>query len=521
MLLLTLGTYGVFSLRSATTGVHVFGRTGGGKSSALATLAAAYLRANMGGIVCCAKSEEVDTWLNYCRENGRLSSVIVFDGSRGGFNFIAYELARQGVAGIGSVVECLMHILDASDVAAGGGKGRTSDEFWGQSIRQLLNYCLPLLYAAWGTVSVGTIIEFVVTAATKPEQYVDEASSRTSFAARTMRKAADHPAVALPEGELRTLITFWFKQYTAMADKTRSNVVTSLTTRLDRFLHGRLKDAFCGDTSIVPEMTFGGAIIILAMPALTWNEDGVIGQQLFKFMWQRAVEARNALHPRLRARPVFLWADEAQYFVNAKDDAFLSTCRASRACVVYITQNLPTYVARLGQDNAEVANAIVGKFGTQLFFSNLCHKTNTHASELIGRGIQLRGNHSRSVGTNRSKGLNENTNTNYSRGTNSSSGSNWSGSGGGGSHSSGSNVSSGSGEGLGANVGSGTNRNTSWGVSEQMDNLVEPRFFATGLLSGGPRCGNLVTAVWCQADAEFTHGITSNTAVVTFRQGAK
>jgi len=27
---------------------------------------------------------------------------------------------------------------------------------------------------------------------------------------------------------------------------------------------------------------------VSAMPALTWNEDGIIGQQLFKYIWQRS-----------------------------------------------------------------------------------------------------------------------------------------------------------------------------------------------------------------------------------------
>jgi hypothetical protein len=260
-------------------------------------------------------------------------------------------------------------------------------------------------------------------------------------------------------------------------------------------------------------MTFQGALIIMAMPALTWNEDGIVAQQLMKLIWQRAVLSRNELGRALRERFVYLWMDEAHYFINIHDEAFLSTCRSSRACVVAITQTLPTYYARMGKDKTDAADGIVGKFGNQLFFSNICPKTNQYASSLLGRGVQLRASQTRSVGTNMSSGMNAGSNS----GTGSSSG--FSSSSGGFGSNSGNSTSSGST--WGDQVGRGSSENTSFGISEYVDNIKETRFFATGLKCGGPENKGLVTALWVKAGGSFAAANGDNSMVVTFRQPRK
>src|ERR1019366_5209564 len=61
--LLSLSPKDRFTLRDACNGVHIFGGIGSGKTSGSGkALAAAYLRGGMGGLVLCAKPEEVDLW---------------------------------------------------------------------------------------------------------------------------------------------------------------------------------------------------------------------------------------------------------------------------------------------------------------------------------------------------------------------------------------------------------------------------------------------------------------------------
>ena len=57
-------------------------------------------------------------------------------------------------------------------------------------------------------------------------------------------------------------------------------------------------------------------------------------------------------------------------------------------------------------------DGIVGKFNTHIFHLNACNRTNTFASQLIGRGIQLRSTSGGSFGTNTSRGMAQGTNTN-------------------------------------------------------------------------------------------------------------
>jgi hypothetical protein len=501
-----------FRMVDAVTHVSCLGTTGGGKSSGLGhILATAYLRADMGFVICTAKPEDIPLWTGYARASGRANSLIVFDETQG-INFIDYLLARFGASGIANVIECLMRVLAAAD-AATGNMGAPPEAFWEHATRKLLNYALPLIYAAHGTVSVASLVAFLVSAATDGKQYLEPGWAQASYAAQTLRKAVDRPAMPLPTGELDALLAYWFREYPAIPERTRGNVVVSVTTKLDRFLHGRMKTLFCGKTTIVPEMAFHGAIILLAFPVLTWGDDGVICQLLIKYLFQGAVEGRNALPPAHRTRPVCLWMDEAHYFLAASDDGFMSTSRASRCCVVALSQSLPSYYARLGKDKVDAVDGLLGKFNTHVFCLNSCPRTNQWAASLIGRGIQQRANRSRSVGTNRSRGMNTGTSSSYGR----SSGSGSSFGAGGASSSSNSGTNSSSGDSDGNNVGSGSNENTSVGASEQMDFIVEPRVFASELQSGGPQNNNIVSAIWFKAGGNFGPG-RANHLLVKFRQ---
>jgi len=407
-----------------------------------------------------------------------------------------------------------MNVLEMSDRAMGAGGQSSEDRFWPASQRLLLNKTLPILYAADGQVTVSGIVQFVTSAGTKPEQYLDSAFLARSFAAQTIVRADKSPAVRLPVNELKALIDFWVHEYTAIPEKTRGNQVISLSAPLDRFRSGRMKSCFCDRTTILPEFAFQGGIILLDMAVSDWKEDGKLGQVIFKHGFERAVEARNGLDPSQRERPVFLFCDEAQNFASLKDEEFLSVCRSSRCCVIYLTQNISAYYARFGQGQTDAADALIGKFGTTVFNVNSCFRTNQHASNLIGRGLQSRRTTGHSTGTNTSRGMNEGSNTN--KGTSSNYGSS-TGSGQA-SWNSGSGDSSGSGENWGVNIGKGTNESRNYSEAEQMDNILEPNYFATALKSGGPKHNGLVTAIWVKAGASYRETGGANWLKVTFRQ---
>lgn len=498
--LLQLTPQDQFTLRDACQGVCIMGGIGSGKTSGSGqALAAAFLRSGMGGLVLCGKPEEANAWRGYCRQHGRLGSLLEITPSGASFNFIAYELARQGAAGLNAVVECLMRVLEIAR-AASPSQSRGSDAFWEDTTRQILRNALPIIYAATGTVRISDLLQFVRSAPRSPDEMTDPNWQAQSLFCQMFAKA--EPLLDDETGS--RCVSYWRNDFATLDAKTRGNIVISLTTTLDRFNHGWLKSAFCERTTYVPELCFHGAILLLNMPALTCNEDGIIAQQLIKYLWQRAVLARNGLAAPHQARPVFLWADEAQYFTNSYDAEFLSTCRGSRCCTVFLSQSLPTYYAKMGGENArDRVHHLLGNFATRIWHNNACHETNEWASKTIGRSLQTRNNFSEGEGRNFNSGMNMGEGTNW--GSNSSSGGSVSTSNGNTTYGVnwGSGSSSGGNDNWGRNRGGGTSTNVSHGTSEQMDYIIEPGAFSRALKTGGPANGNRVSAVWYQAGRNF------------------
>ena len=232
---------------------------------------------------------------------------------------------------------------------------------------------------------------------------------------------------------------------------------------------------------------------MLDFPLKQWGEAGILGQLIFKYAWQRATERRNVTSD---TRPVFLFADECQFFLSAYDMEFQSTARSSRACTVMMTQNLPLIYSRIGGNLPEhTVNALIGNLRTRIFHTNSDMTTNEWAAKLVGKSTfwreNLGSNSGWSSGT--SEGFNEGKNRGWS-GTLSNSGGNlnWS-SGDSGGHS--------SGWSKGTNEGRSGGRSHS--VSEQRDYAVEPEDFARDLKSGGPADGYQVTGVIMQAGRTY------------------
>lgn len=373
----------------------------------------------------------------------------------------------------------------------------------------MLRHTIPVLHAAAGSVTIPDIIRFVRSAPQTPDEVRDPKWHERSFMFQCFSAARDR----IDDATGAQAFYYWRDEIASLDPKTRGNITISLTTTLDRFNHGWLKHAFCSGTTIVPELCFHGAIILLNMPALSLNEDGIIAQQVFKYLWQRAVLARNGLPQEQRLRPVFLWADEAQYFVNSYDAEFLATCRSSRACTVYLSQSLPTYYARMGGDNVQHrVHHLLGNFATKIFHSNACPETNEWAAKTLGRILHNRASYNESIGTNRGMGLNQGQSSQW--------GSNWGGSSSHGSSGASYGSSSGGSSGGAANWGEnrqrGVNHGETHGYAQQMDYVIEPGRFGSMLKTGGPAHRNQVSAIWYQAGRIF--GASGGNAMLTHFQ---
>jgi hypothetical protein len=67
--LLHFGKYGHWTIRDAFKDTSIFGATGSGKGSGISkAMAKLFKRTGYGGLVLCAKNDEVKLWERYCRE---------------------------------------------------------------------------------------------------------------------------------------------------------------------------------------------------------------------------------------------------------------------------------------------------------------------------------------------------------------------------------------------------------------------------------------------------------------------
>jgi len=389
--LLYLSEADAWTVRDACEGTQIFGGTGSGKTSGSgAAIAKAFLRAGFGGLVLTAKTDERATWERYAKETGRGSSfVVVSPGEKWRFNFLDYEVRRPG-AGAGlteNVVNLFTSVMEVGERRQGQG---SNDGYWNRSLKQLLRNAVDALVIAYGRLSLPEIYDLVASAPHSPDEVQSEAWQGSSFCYRTLIAAETHaPELGgSKERDFDITAKYWLGEFPALAEKTRSIIVSSFTGMADGFLRGSLREIFCTSTNLLPEFTHEGAVIIVDLPVKEYAEVGQFAQVLMKLMWQRATERRDVLeHPR----PVFLWADESQYFITSGDALFQTTARSARACTVYLTQNLPNYRAVLGHDHA-AADSLLGNLQTKIFHANGDHTTNTWAADIIARTWQTRSN---------------------------------------------------------------------------------------------------------------------------------
>jgi hypothetical protein len=444
--------------------------------------------------------------------------------------------AARGGRVIDNAVNMFLVVLEAAQRSRKGGTGDGDSSFWLKAVRELLSNALAALYHAYGRITLDELFTLVSSTPNSEEQAHDPEFQRASFCYRTMQRLYTDPAVPLPEREAALIVAYFGRQLAQLDPKTRSNIVISLTAEISPFLKGPLHTLFCTDTTIVPEVTHEGVILVLDLPVKEFDHVGTVAQMLFKYLWQKATERRE-VHEG--TRPVFLWADECQFFVSDYDAEFQSTARSARAATVYLTQNLPALYHQLGGAHpTDAADAIIGGFSTKLFLSNTEHRTNQWAAETIGRAMQRRTNRTWSV--NDGWNSSESDSANWSRQTGKSRGRSWGWSSGGSwgvsssrqggvsySSSQSSGSQSGGNFGTSESISSGVSQSRSSGTSggssegagwsEQMDYAIQPAFFANGLRQGGPRNDFIVTGILLQANRVFSRTGTCWTPVA-FKQ---
>lgn len=518
------------TLSDVFEGVAIFGRSGSGKSSGSgAHMARSFLRQGFGGLVLCAKEDEADNWEAYAAQTGRSGDIIRIDGTgRYRFNPLEYEMQRVGIPQdvlAKNLVSTLQTVIEVATRASGLAAGSKGDVFWDKSSRKYLTNAVELLYAETGRVRISELLDLIDTAAKSKKELQSKKWQKSSFFYKIFNdflKSKGGSAHKLPDEDASQIAKFWLNNFPLTPEKTRGNVIATISADVDPLLRGTFRKLFSTDTNVIPEMSHDGKIILLDFPTLVWNESGVLAQMIFKYVWMRATQRRKITRD---TRPVFLFADECQLFMSSYFSEFQSTARAYRCATVLLTQNLPMFYSRVGGDMPEhTIDGLMGNLKTKIFHQQNDQKTNEWASKLIGKSTFWRQSINMNEGWSEGEniGYSEGENTGWNQGLSKGDSDGYNVSAG---RSSSASIDSHGGHsssisynsGIASNVGttetftegrsgglsvtrsSGKNRGNSggrsYGMTEERDYAVEPHEFATGLLSGGPANGNCVTGV--------------------------
>ena len=374
-------------IRDAVEGCLIFGATGAGKTSGSGhIIATSFLNAGFGGLVLCAKSDEKDMWQEYCREAGREEDlIIVSPSSQWKFNFLDYEYQRPG-AGAGLVHNINTLLSQALEIMEGGGNNHQGDSYWKRARQQLICNALTLITVARNRITLLELYEIITSAAQTPEDTQRSEWQNVSLCFQCIREGEAKSKTKNEAHDFRLAVRYWLLEFPALADRTRSIIVSEASTLMDSLLRNPIYSMFCTDTTLTPEESFAGRIILLDLAVKDFGAIGQAAQVIFKRCWQQAAERRSLEDYPL---PVFLWADEAQNFCVGHDTLFQSTARSSRVCSVYLTQNISGFTTALGKPQT---TALFGNLQTKIFCQNGDAETNAWAADIFSKSFQSRTN---------------------------------------------------------------------------------------------------------------------------------
>ena len=437
-----------WTVRDACTGLICFGMTGSGKSSGpLRSIALRFLELKFGGIVFCAKPDECETWEGYARETGRSDDLIRL--SENTFAFLNYEMERPAGTGGGQIENVVGIFLEVTKIGKDK-KAATNDEYWQNAIKQFLRNAIALLVMAHEAVTLPNIKMTIDTAlrsdviADAMQDYCSDFKAFCSskrylgFIARqdedgyneavrqfdleyteSQGKALNRKILTVTRQYANMLIlkaiyfgkgtgpdyelalNYFLTEFPQLDERTRSNTISSFTVLADSMLRGEFLRCFGAPKSSfsLESLYREGKILIVDQDVKRYGLVGQITAAIIKLCFERMIERREDI-THDDALPVFLWADEAQYFSLDNDQMFQTTARSSRTLTVYATQNISNLQEGYGK---EKSSSLLGNLGTKIFCKNGDYETNKWAADSIGQEIIRR--RSQNIGDSKSGGM--------------------------------------------------------------------------------------------------------------------
>lgn len=405
----------VWRVDDAMKGTSIIGGTGSGKTSGSGkTIALQFLKEGWGGVVLCAKPDEAKLWKEYCQDAKREKDMIIFSkgqvhkegdfkGEEMVFNPIDYEMKREG-EGAGetqNLTNIFMNIYKLGNRITGDTVSG-DERYWDSALKRCLNRVIEIIKLADEDLTYNNMVKIIMSSNGVDRQVFKKKFKKLIkdelFVANEIGSnyclycllysyeklyQSDYEYTDEEHNSFTLIEDYFTKVLPKLDDKTKAIVFESFLGIAEPFLMGVLRRHFAGATNLFPELTYEEQkIIILDFSIKDYLDMGVIGQSVFKQMFQQTLERRDTdIYPT----PVFLWCDEAQYFVNPYDQLFLTTARSSRTATVFLSQNLSNYLSTMKKPKVD---SLMGNLSTKIFHANSDALTNKYASELIGNSVR-------------------------------------------------------------------------------------------------------------------------------------
>jgi hypothetical protein len=383
------GEHALWTLRNAFEGTLILGATGSGKTSGSgAAIAEAFLRSGFGGLILTAKIGEADYWQKLCGYCGRGGDFVrVCRGGSWKLNILSYEAQRPGPGG-GLSENLLSFSKNLLKISARQQAAAVNDEFWQKASDQLLHATFDLFLLAGGAVTFDRLSDFIAAAPTEVPSNSQAWLNRPPFSDLIV-KAREAARTEEDQRILHRALDYWLKIYPGLASRTRTSITIGVYAMLDAFRGRDIPDLISSDTNLTPESIMSGNIVVLDLPLKEFGHTGLLIQSAWKYLFQTALERQgNAANPK--RRPVFLWEDEAQYFVSDHDHHFQDTARSSRVCRVLLSQNLHSFYREFGPNGTEAADSVFSNLNTKIFHANSDPTTNDWSAKQLGKEVHTR-----------------------------------------------------------------------------------------------------------------------------------
>jgi hypothetical protein len=263
-----------------------------------------------------------------------------------------------------------------------------AERFFERATDQIMRGAVVLLDLAGEPISIASIDRVINSLPTFPDQHEQQAWQEEAYCARLISqiRARKESLTSEEWTNLEVVADQFFRRWPALDDRPRSSIVATWSGIADRYLFNPYRRLFSsGQCSFTPEMTtHEGKLVLCDFPLLELGiAMGRSVNTLMRICFQRAYLRRDLSDS---PNPVFIWADEAQYFLTKQDTFFQQTCRGSRVVNVMLTQNISNISDEYGESQSgSKTKSLLGNINLKIFHQQNDVDTCLYASDQIGK----------------------------------------------------------------------------------------------------------------------------------------